>query len=661
MAPRPVDVTIRGKNETKPAFDAAEKTAESFAGRMKNTLVRPFELFKGFVALQAIRVVGDFAKASVESAASAAAAWGRVESAVTNLGINFGGVRGELDHLFTAIQKTTRYSDDDAATAFANLLTISQNYAGSVSALSVVTNLAAAKQMDLRTASDLVGRAMIGDTSTLKRYGIVVQAGTDAVEAMRTQLRGFAERDAKTLQGQLAQIANAWDNVKEAIGRALTGESSAPGMTAFADALNQLGAWIDDNQANVHDFATELGHIVAFLVKLTTLKVPGFGRNLFYGSDPYFRQGPKMPESLRRDVDAAVATGAVHDRQPPAETAAEIAANAKKAADAKAAAEAAAAKKAADAHVTALTKEADLLVKKRQLLGATITDMERLNALSVELAKVAGDATQPLERRLTAADAAASLRPYSLEGITAGGLQSLASPGTVQQTPTTSNVLQPVPYAKIPAVPIVTSATSGTFRRGVGDAFADAAGVTDPLIQSTKDLGDALKDLTGGAVANLFDTWRQGIIDIVQLHEHLGTAIVATMRRAAGGALAADAQDTLLRAAKALALSLTDPSGLHLAQAGRLFLVGSAETAAAAALSGGGGGGSGYGGGGGGGGLSTESFQQSRSDASQGKTTVVLKGSRVDFRNAEDLQGLLDMLRELGVSRDLEFVFAGGE
>jgi len=43
-------------------------------------------------------------------------------------------------------------------------------------------DVAAGLQIDLSTATDLVGRAMVGETGTLKRYGIIVKEGADAVE-----------------------------------------------------------------------------------------------------------------------------------------------------------------------------------------------------------------------------------------------------------------------------------------------------------------------------------------------------------------------------------------------------------------------------------------------------------------------------------------------
>jgi hypothetical protein len=77
-----VDVTIRGKDETKHAFDSAEANAKGFGERFKSSILNPINAASAAIAAVAASVVATFAKASVESAAAADAAWGRVEQAV---------------------------------------------------------------------------------------------------------------------------------------------------------------------------------------------------------------------------------------------------------------------------------------------------------------------------------------------------------------------------------------------------------------------------------------------------------------------------------------------------------------------------------------------------------------------------------------------------
>jgi hypothetical protein len=269
MADRTVDVTIAGKNELSPAFKAAGGDVESFGARVTK-LLNPLNLLKGAIAGLGVVGLGNFFKGSIESATDAEAAWARVESAVTNTGISFNIVRQDLDKLFSSIQTTTRYSDDDAADAFARLLSITQDYSGSVKNLALATNIAAAKKIDLVSAAELVGKAAIGETGALKKQGIVIKEGQDAITELSKRFRGFAEHDAATMQGELHQVANAWDNVKEAVGRALLGiDATSVGTTKLVDTLTGLSTWIDANKSGVYEFATGLSNIFTWLLKIT--------------------------------------------------------------------------------------------------------------------------------------------------------------------------------------------------------------------------------------------------------------------------------------------------------------------------------------------------------------------------------------------------------
>lgn len=269
MAPKPVDVTIRGKDQTKGPFDSAAKNIEGFKGKVE-ALKKPFDLLKTTIAGVGAFMIGDFLRKAVDSAMGAESAWARVETSVENAGISFRNARGELDELFTSIQKTTRYSDDDAADAFSTLLTISGDYAASVKNLSLVSDVAAKKQISMTEAADLVGKVMAGTGARgLKEFGITATSASDGLEKLRAKVHGFAEADAGTLSGRLHQIANAFDNVLEAVGRAITGGNGASGgLGAFAEALNDLGVWIDENSAGIKSMADELGRFVSGLVSI---------------------------------------------------------------------------------------------------------------------------------------------------------------------------------------------------------------------------------------------------------------------------------------------------------------------------------------------------------------------------------------------------------
>ena len=104
--------------------------------------------------------------------------------------------------------------------------------------------LAAAYNMDLQTAFQMVGKAAAGNTATLARYGIVLEEGLSAQEKFSKILEigaqsfGLAEAAAKTTGGQLKQLQNTWGDMLETIGALL-----APLLTAFVAVFKPMVEW----------------------------------------------------------------------------------------------------------------------------------------------------------------------------------------------------------------------------------------------------------------------------------------------------------------------------------------------------------------------------------------------------------------------------------
>src|SRR3954469_12559624 len=113
MAPKPIDVNINGRDNTKPAFDSAHKNAEDFAARLKETLNKPFDLLKGLLAVEMVRLFSEFFKGSVEAAAESEAAWSRVAQSVENAGITFAGVKSQLKDTFEKVSEGTRFTETE--------------------------------------------------------------------------------------------------------------------------------------------------------------------------------------------------------------------------------------------------------------------------------------------------------------------------------------------------------------------------------------------------------------------------------------------------------------------------------------------------------------------------------------------------------------------
>ena len=214
----------------------------------------------------AVRKIIAFGKEAVRAAMEAEAVWNRLGQAVQNAGASFEEMEPRIRAAARAMMDATTVGDDDFAVVLTELVTITNDLEGSLGAVQVVADLAAAKQIDLSTAAQLVGRAMVGQTSTLTRYGIVIEEGSDAVEVMRQRFAGFAENEAKTFQGRLTQLSGEWGEFKEAVGAAMI---AAGGGTSILETLigivKGLTSWIERNSEGFSGLAVALDVVVKVL------------------------------------------------------------------------------------------------------------------------------------------------------------------------------------------------------------------------------------------------------------------------------------------------------------------------------------------------------------------------------------------------------------
>lgn len=267
-----LDAGSRKKLEKDGQASLKKATDPKTADRNLRVIDRGFERLRRaalklgavLVATFGVRALGRWGADAIRVAAEAEAIWNDLAQAVNNTGLEFEDVRGEIEATARAMQDVTKIGDEEFAQVLTELITTTNDYERSLQNVGVVADLAAAKKMDLRTAAQLVGRAMMGQTSTLTRYGIIVQEGADAVEVLRHQFRGFAENEAKTFQGRLAQLNNEWADFKQAVGEALLAAGDGTSvLQTLIETVKVMTEWVNESK----DTFTGLGTVIKSLGK----------------------------------------------------------------------------------------------------------------------------------------------------------------------------------------------------------------------------------------------------------------------------------------------------------------------------------------------------------------------------------------------------------
>ena len=259
MAQKEVKFTVSADDKASATVKQIEKAFDSLKEHASSLL----ELLAGFgIALG----FGEFFKTAVEQATEADSAMRRLEVSVKNAGDSFEVMKPKIDQTVEGLAKTTTYKPDQLVAGLQALITVTGNTAESVKAMGLVTDIAAAKHMDLEQAATLVGRVIDGNTGMLKRYGIVINDGDDALAVMQARFSGFAANEAQTFGGQLTKLKNGWDEFTKAVGEAIIGnDAMGQNLQGTVGFLAQLEQFVKANEDTLGDLVTVLATVAGWL------------------------------------------------------------------------------------------------------------------------------------------------------------------------------------------------------------------------------------------------------------------------------------------------------------------------------------------------------------------------------------------------------------
>ncbi len=169
---------------------------------------------------QAITAFMDAEKASMKMAV-----------AMKNQGDYTKAAMADMQEYAVSIQRTTASEDDAVLSVMANLKTYGMMNEEVKKSTQAVLNLTAAKQdegMTIERASELIGKAYMGETTALKRVGIVIdenipktEAYAKVMEQIQGRFGGAAAAELETYAGQWKKIKNEFSDVAEVLGLVL--------------------------------------------------------------------------------------------------------------------------------------------------------------------------------------------------------------------------------------------------------------------------------------------------------------------------------------------------------------------------------------------------------------------------------------------------------
>jgi hypothetical protein len=260
----------------KTGFKAMTGDAASFqtiVGSLKNGITG---LAGAFLPLMAVTEIFGFIKDSVSAFNESAQAASNLENALN-------GNTDAIERLNTQaaeLQNVTLF-DDDAITAAQATLALYTDNADALEQLTpLILDYAQAKNIDLKQATEQVGKALNGEAGELKALGVVFDANATQAEklaiiqgTLRDKVGGAAEAAAQSGTGAWTQLSNKLGNVMESVGGLVVSIGSLlvpvfnallTVITPIIDGLSTLVGWISDAMGAVSGFVGSIGDALSY-------------------------------------------------------------------------------------------------------------------------------------------------------------------------------------------------------------------------------------------------------------------------------------------------------------------------------------------------------------------------------------------------------------
>lgn len=278
LVDRIVQVVFRGKDEVSAPAEKSAGAVEGFAGKVGS-------LLKGLAALAAGLALADFFKKAVAEATTSREAMGQLALTVENSGKSFAKMSPEIDATLNRLARMTKFGDDDFARAMQQMTLKTGDADWSLQNLGQAADLAAAGNIDLEQAANMLAQAHEGNTKALFKMMPELKGAANWQERLAERTAGAAEAQMRQL-GPLAAIEKMFGEVAESVGKAILGNTQfEESGFQVATVLAHVANWIEANSGELGKFVDVLVETAKNLVESLT---PAF-QVLMRGAGPVLK------------------------------------------------------------------------------------------------------------------------------------------------------------------------------------------------------------------------------------------------------------------------------------------------------------------------------------------------------------------------------------
>jgi len=259
-------------------MDQAGKKAQGFSGTLKNML-GPALIGAGVAAgAFALKLATDGVQAAIEDEKA-------VASLANTLGnLNLAHDTAQVEAYIYQLERAYGVADTDLRPAYERLVRSTRDTEDANRALKIAMDISAATGKSLSSVSDQLGKAYDGQVEGLSRLGVGLdrtQLKTMSLDDIMTTLAnnfsGAADVAAQTLEGRLARLTTATDNLKEAFGAGL--------LQALQDTNDETQKLVD-NMESAESSIRVAGYNIGQALEQAVLEATELSKVLGFFTDP---------------------------------------------------------------------------------------------------------------------------------------------------------------------------------------------------------------------------------------------------------------------------------------------------------------------------------------------------------------------------------------
>ena len=285
MADSTLSILVQLQDQASQQLSQLGNSMKGMASSMQPAISASQAFAVGLLAVGA--AAGAFAYSAVEAASAAQVKIASLTATLQAMGSQGTDAEGKILALGSAGVQLG-FNAEDTAASIAKLYQRTGDLTEATQLNSTAMDLARAKNIDLATASNMIGLVMSGNSRVLKQYGIDLKdAGTplEALDELQQKLSGQADAFSKTFQGQSDILKESFTQLKITIGNDLlptltdllvkVATFTTTVLPAWIDEAKALGTWLENHRVVLYAIAGAIvGALTPAMVAFVMVTIP---------------------------------------------------------------------------------------------------------------------------------------------------------------------------------------------------------------------------------------------------------------------------------------------------------------------------------------------------------------------------------------------------